>query len=523
MAAAVVAAAAAGVTLATIPAYGAPASERAAAPTGRMVTAVLTVGPSTRLPIQVTGGRVLSVLAKVRAEIVRVPAGELAQLAGRPGVLGVTLNRTGHVAGDGWSSPSGEGVFAPAMVGGNAGRPNAGAGETVALLDTGVDDTAALDRSSGRLVDALDVSGITNGQPASTSGQFTDGYGHGTYLASLIAGGPVPGSDGRAIGVAPGATIDDVKVADDTGTTSLWQILAGLNWVAAHADSVDVANLSFAVQRATYPAYGVDPLSAAVQLVRGSGVTVVAAVGNTPGQVGDPGMAPQAITVGAADLSTGAVASFSGSGNVDGMTKPDLVASGVGVLGAMDPSTLVAQQHPDAWQPDGLFRGSGTSQSTAIVAGAAAVLLADHPGWTPLQLKTALRSSAAPIDDSRAGAGLLNLSGNLDTSSTGPGNSGGKGKGSGKADGRGNGQDNGRGNGRNSGASDPSGEGSLDWNAWLQQAWLNGDWVPWLASSWSASSWSASSWSASSWSASSWSASSWSASSWSASYWGNGP
>jgi len=473
------------------------------------------VRPGTRLPVRVAGGRVLDVMTHVHAEVISAPRAALAALAERPGVVAVSADATGHVTGYGpsWNghgspSPSSRGILAPALIGGDAGRPGAGAGETVALLDTGVDDTAALNRAGGRLIDGVDVSGLPSGQPARTTGTFTDGYGHGTFLASLIAGGPMPGTGGQAVGVAPAAKVDVVKVADDNGVTSLWQVLAGLNWVAANAGSINVVNLSFAVNRATYPAYGADPLAYAVQLVRNAGVTVVAAVGNTPGQVGDPGMAPQAITVGAANLISGGVAGFSGSGVVDGVQKPDLVASGQSVLGAMAPGTVVAQENPSGWQSSGLFKGSGTSMSSAITAGAAAVLLGEHPGLSPLQVKTVLRETATPMRDPRAGAGLLTLP------SAGQGWWQGGGWG-----GSGHGHDHGSGWGCGSVRADPTGEGCFDAAAWWRASWLGGAWLPWLASSWSASSWSASSWSASSWSASSWSASSWSASSWSASSW----
>jgi serine protease AprX len=492
-----------------------PPASAAGSPASRGLTAVLSVRPGTPLPLRAPGVRVLDVLSRVDAEVVRGPAAALERLRALPAVAGLEADTTGKVAANGWATTT-TGVYAPTTIGGAAGQRGAGAGVTVALLDTGVDDTAALNRASGRLVDGIDVSGLSAGQPARTSGTFTDGYGHGTFLASLIAGGPTPGSGGQAVGVAPAATVDVVKVADDDGSTSLWQVLAGLDWVAVHHRSINVVNLSLAVPRATFPAYGADPLTTAVQLLRNAGVTVVAASGNTPGQVGDPGMAPEALTVGSADLTSGGgVASFSGSGVVDGVAKPDLVASGVGVLGAMAPDTAIARANPFAWQPSGLFRGSGTSMSTAITAGAAAVLLGQHPGLPPVAVKSALRLAARPVNDARAGAGLLSLDG-----STGGWR--------GHAGQQPTGRDGWGGDRCGSAQSDPTGEGCFDAAAWWRQAWLGGAWIPWLASSWSASSWSASSWSASSWSASSWSASSWSASSWSASswsaaFWGDGP
>lgn len=395
---------------------------------------VALAGPS---PVTVPGVHVQAFLDAVQVEVVTGDPAALRALATQPGVLGVSPNLPVAAAGfaydrggkhkgsngDGSSDNSGssdgssaagttEGVLASQTLGAPAGQPGAGAGVTVALVDTGVSDTPALNRESGRLVDAVDTSGLNNrGGHVVEHGTFTDGYGHGTFMASLIAGGPVDGTDGAALGVAPGATVDVVKVADDSGRSSLAAVIAGLNWVATHADSVDVANLSMSVTQPT-ATYGVDPLNFAVTLTRYAGVTVVAASGNTPGQVGDPGFSPDALTVGAADTTgdTPVVADFSGYGDVDGVTKPDVVAAGVNVLGEMPDDAVIAQQYPNARQPSGLFRGSGTSQATAIVSGLAALYLQAHPHANPWIVKSAIRNAATPIQPSIAdGQGLVGV------------------------------------------------------------------------------------------------------------------
>jgi serine protease AprX len=470
---------------------------------------VLTVRPGAPLPTTLPSGRVLASFPRVGAELVSVPASAVGALRADPAIAGLSPDWRGRVTGLGTSRNGSQGrggavggpndgQSAPGTVGGDAGQPGVGAGVTVGLLDTGVNNTAALNRASGRLVDGIDLSHISAGGVPITTGPFTDGYGHGTFLASLIAGGPVPGSGGLGVGVAPAAHVVVVKVAGPNGQTSLLQVLAGLNWVAAHSASIQIVNLSLAVSRPTAPAYGADPLNAAVEDVRADGVLVVAAAGNTPGQVGDPGLDPTALTVGAAQFHgrSARVAPFSGSGLVDGVAKPDVVAAGVHVLGVMSPGTQIGRTNPQGWTRDGLFLGSGTSEATAITSGVAAAYLSAHPGSTPLQVKVGLRTSADPLCSAAAGAGLVTLAG---------GGSHHAGCGAWRH--------------RPPAATDPTGEAAFDAAAWQAAAWLNGSWEGWLAAAWSASSWSASSWSASSWSASSWSASSWSASSWSASSW----
>ncbi len=474
-------------------------SAASAATPGPLLRAVVSVHRGVQLPLRPATGRVLHVYRHVGAELVAAPHQALAALASDPAVAGISGDWRGSVAG--LKTEKGKdhsGVLAPDVVGGTAGEPGVGAGVTVALLDTGVSDTAAINRASGRLIDGVDVTHLGEGNDGTPKGPLTDGYGHGTFMASLIAGGRVPGSGGRALGIAPAAHVVVVKVAGSRGMTSLSRVLAGLDWVATHASSIQVVNLSLAVQRASAPKYGSDPLTAAVEDVRAAGVLVVAAAGNVPNQIGDPGIDPQALTVGAADNGPGRprAAGFSGSAVVAGVVKPDVVAPGVHVLGAMAPNTLIAQRNPQAWDGHGLFRGSGTSEASAVTSGAAAAYLSSHPGATPLTVKTALRAMAHPLCTWGTGAGLVQLTPADSVCKTRKNHSG------------------------VTISADPTGEATFNASSWQANSWLNGAWVPWLASSWSASSWSASSWSASSWSASSWSASSWSASSWSDAGWG---
>ncbi len=458
-------------------------------------------------PVSAAGVHVLSVFPHVGSEVVVGTPAALAALRDNPRVAGISpddaLSFAGHDNEDGSSQLAWQGLDSP------AGSPNAGAGVTVALLDTGVTDSGALNRASARLVDGVDTSQLFSGGPARTSGTFSDGYGHGTFMANIIAGGHVDGlPKNKSIGVAPMARVVVVKVADAQGTTSLSEVLAGMDWVAAQAPKIQVLNVALSHDRPG-SAYGADPLTAAVEHVVSDGILVIAAAGNTAGIVGDPGFDPKAITVGAADLTAKktTVAPFSGSANVQGVDKPDFVASGVGLLSVLPSNSVIARTHPDAQQDNGLFRGSGTSESTAVTTGAIAAVLSDNPDARLVDVKGALRGAADDISGGRAaGQGLLDIQHVFD------------------ARGKCNSNGNGRGPNRCITAYD-NGEGSLDAQAWQDNAWLHGKWQGWLANSWSANSWSsntawqANSWSANSWSNANWTANSWSANSWSANSW----
>ena len=433
------------------------------APAAGLVQAVVSYdGPAVALP----GVRVLAGLPAIHAAVVRATVPALRRLRDTSGVRGVSADDVVGLTGG--ADRGADGVRASAGLGGGAGRAGAGAGVRVALVDSGVSDTAALSRATGRLVDAADTSGFPDAG-VQTGGRYDDGYGHGTFMAGLIAGGPLsgPGEDASpALGVAPGATVLDVRVAGPDGTTSLSRVLAGLDWVAQHADQVDVVNLSLSHAR-PFTSYGADPLTDAVDALRARGLVVVASAGNEPGEVGDPGQDPLALTVGAADLRTHRTAAFSGSAVVAGMPRPDIVASGVHVLGLLPPDSVLARGAGTARPDRGLYRGSGTSQATAVTSGVVSLLLAEHPGLSPAQVTATLRCGARPLPGSRDGAGLVRANGRRCDSPDGAGPP--------------------------AGGGDPGGE------------------VFWDASSWAASSWAASSWAASSWAASSWAASSWAA------------
>jgi serine protease AprX len=437
------------------------ATALASVPTAAVLQAVVSYdGPATA----VAGVEVVGSLPTLHMAVVRGRADALARLARTPGVRGLAPDDAVQLA-SGDDDGRGRGVLASQGLGGAAGQPGAGAGVRIALVDTGVSDTDALNRESGRLVDAADSS--RSGE-VRTGGTYLDGYGHGTFMASVLAGGAVDGTRGRALGVAPGATVLVVKVARRSGSTSLSRVLGGLDWVAGHADQVDVASLSLSHERPG-DAYGPDPLTDAVEAVRDAGITVVVAAGNTRGTVGDPGFDPRVLTVGAANLRTGRVAPFSGSDVVQGVQKPDVVASGVHVLGLLPTGSVIERADETLHLRHGLFRGSGTSQATAITSGLAAIFLAANPDATPTQVKASLRCAASDLRGQRDGGGLVHAT--TDVCSD--------------ADGQ-----------ALDGSGDATGEVDFDANAWAANAWAANAWA---ANAWAANAWAANAWAANAW------------------------
>ncbi len=434
----------------------------------------------------IQGVRVLRSHPAVGIVIVRATDRGLAALASSPAVHSMSPDLPVTLTGK--DSAAADGVLASASLGSGAGTTSAGSGVTVALVDTGVTDTPTLSRSSGRIVDGVDTSGEKK-----SKGALTDGFGHGTAMANLIAGGS--SGSGSAVGVAPAAKILNVKVAGADGTTSLSKVVAGLDYVVSSRgeNSTDVLSISLATTVAGAE-YLATPLTDAVDRVREAGIVVVAAVGNTAGSVGAPAYDPSIIAVGAADT-TGtapAVAGFSGSAVVAGAPRPDFVAPGVGVVTVLPKDSQLAKANKSAQRSDGFWRSTGTSQATAIAAGAAAITVQRFPSAGVQDVRFSLMAASAPIDGNASGAGVVRLPATLVTAAQ-------------YAD----------------GWRQVSDDGTLVQNPWTSSSWSSSSWSSssWSSSSWSSSSWSSSSWSSSSWSSSSWSSSSWSSSSWSSSSW----
>ena len=278
-----------------------------------------------------------------------------------------------------------------------------GKGVRIAIVDTGVADSAEF---GARLEHHPVVEGWTG-----------DPYGHGTFVAGVAAGGGA--ADIRYAGVAPEATVLDVRVADDEGGTDLATVLKGLQIAAAKG--ADVVNLSLS-SGSTLP-YQIDPLTVALDRLWAEGVVVVVPTGNdgpSTGSVTSPGSDPTLLTVGAldekltADTSDDDVPQFSGRGPApQGVAKPDLVAPGQSLVSVRAPGSVVDADNAHARVGETYFRGSGTSFATAAVAGTAALMLERNAALTPDQVKAVVRGtaySAKGLTDPRdAGLGGLDV------------------------------------------------------------------------------------------------------------------
>jgi len=373
--------------------------------------------PAPELAARRLGGQVTAALPIVAGFAATLPAAAVDQLARLAGVRAVTPDSRVRVqaeaAGSGIRSVYPKTIKADAVWK----RGITGRGVTVAVLDTGV---ASVPDLAGRLVQVRnDLTGQTT-PCKNLSGELdcNDRYGHGTFIAGLVAGNGAS-SGGKWKGVAPEASILSVKAAGADGSADVSNILAAIQWVVSFKDRYNIRVLNLSLGTDSTQDWRVDPLNYAVERAWAAGMTVVVAASNNgpaAGTITKPADDPWVVTVGATDdrgtagLGDDWLPDFSGRGpTAHGLAKPDLAAPGAHVVSLRAPGSTIDSRFPN--YIDGAYRqGSGTSMATGVVSGAAALMLQANPRFTPDRVKRALVATArgAASDDRMAvGAGVI--------------------------------------------------------------------------------------------------------------------
>jgi serine protease AprX len=379
-----------------------------------IVTMDGSTGAAQRL-VTAAGGAVGRQLPLVHGFAARVPLGALPALAALPGVRSVTPNASGHLMSVdptlGYDQAADEGSLSfvgstvKAQAAWTAGYT--GKGVDVALIDSGVAQVKGL--TSGNVINGPDLS--FESQHAEV--RYLDSFGHGTHMASIIAGRDTTGTPasyqtaGQFDGIAPDARIVSVKVAASDGSADVSQVIAAIGWVTQHAHdyglNIRVLNLSYGTDSTQSSA--LDPLAYAVEQAWRRGIVVVVAAGNdgtTRAELADPAADPYVVAVGAGDpvntteAKDDLVPAFAQRGT--GTRHVDLIAPGVHILGLRVPNSYVDQNNPAGRVGTRFIRGSGTSQATAVVSGVAALILQKYPTATPDQVKYQLTKSAKHSD-----------------------------------------------------------------------------------------------------------------------------
>jgi serine protease AprX len=300
-----------------------------------------------------------------------------------------------------------------------------GQGVTVAVVDSGIASHAALSKKVIASVSTIAGNTSTN-----------DVFGHGTHVAGIIAGTAGPATTVTNLytgGIAPGASLVNVRVLGDNGVGLTSDVIAGIDWVIANKAKYNIRVLNLSLGHPVTEPCATDPLCQAVARASAANIVVVAAAGNagaaadgTPilGGIMVPGNSPFAITVGALNTwgtvnrSDDTVATYSSRGptRYDFAAKPDVAAPGNKIVSLQAANAYLPTAYPylhvAGSSTNAYMLLSGTSMATPMVSGAIAALLQGTPGLSPAQVKLALQTGATFMPDGGivgAGAGSVNF------------------------------------------------------------------------------------------------------------------
>ncbi|MGH9419592.1 MAG: S8 family serine peptidase, partial [Thermoanaerobaculia bacterium] len=397
---------------------------------GELLPAVITYnaqpGPSELTALRLLGVRYGVTLKQLPMVGVWATSNQIQQIASRPGVRSVYLNKQLR-----YFNHEGSALIGASEQRTMPGFGYSGRGIGVAIVDSGIDATHP-DLPFGTKVKQntkVVIGGPGLGSPF--DGVVSPVYlenlpdtdttsGHGTHASGSIAGLGTE-SGGKYAGVAPGA--DLIGVSTGEAIAILWA-LEGFDYVLTHQYTYNIRVVSNS-WGTSGPFDPEDPVSVASKVLHDRGITVVFAAGNegagnnTMNPYAD---APWVIGVAAADKQ-GRLASFSSRGIPgDPIYHPTITAPGVAIVSTKANATPLGQASTcTTLSPSETIWYAcmdGTSMATPHVAGACALLLEANPALTPDAIKSTMEATATPMAGygrHQVGAGFLNVLAGLDS------------------------------------------------------------------------------------------------------------
>ena len=284
-----------------------------------------------------------------------------------------------------------------------------GKGITVAILDTGISRHPDF---GSRILGFTD---FVNGRV----GLYDDDT-HGTHVSGILAGdGSLSG--GKYRGIAPQFSLVIGKVLNGNGDGTIEHMLKGIEWILQKKRiwNIRILNISIGLgldlkrgQRET--------LISCVEEAWGQGLVVVAAAGNAgpkPGTLSPIGNSRKVITVGCNEGGyfgeRPSLCEYYSGREEEGaeLRKPDVVAPGTDIISC----NAHARRTLYGWQ-NGYAAKSGTSMSTPIISGAAALCLEKSPDAGNSEVKRRIIYTATDLKEPwyKQGWGMLNIERMLD-------------------------------------------------------------------------------------------------------------
>ena len=267
-----------------------------------------------------------------------------------------------------------------------------GSGITVAIIDTGIDgnhsslddqddDPSTNDPKIIGFYDPVNNPDLRNG----TEVFPYDDQGHGSHCAGTTAGTGAPNYDHP--GMAPKASLVGVKVLDSGGSGSFGTVMAGMEWTVEkrYDFNIRAASMSLGGPGAIeWTSSEEDSVNRYANKMMSQGIALFIAAGNNAvsAQIGTPGSAEDAITVGALDKDS-SIAIYSSQGPTEeGRVKPNIAFVG---------SDVMSVAHNTG---DGYVAFSGTSMATPGAAGVAALMLQANPDLSPFDVRNIMQETA---------------------------------------------------------------------------------------------------------------------------------
>ena len=377
------------------------------------------------------GGKVTRAYATLNMRAISIPAASLEALAIDDNVDWLSLDDEMSA-----TATAHQTMNMPAALSSNAAYTGSNVG--IAVLDTGVAEHGDLGGNVLQysfLNGAYPIPNVVNGTVvAPNDSGREDLFGHGTHVAGILTGSGAS-SNGSHEGAAKQAPLLSLQVLDGSGSGSMSDVMAALDWLLVYGSYFDVRVVNLSLGKGISESNTTDPLVIAVEKLWDAGFVVVVAAGNDgfagPMTINSPANSRKVITVGSlSDAGTGKdysddyISSFSSTGPTVGdlVMKPDLVAPGNRIVAAIPDESLLGTYLPQrlvgclavlgvSTCKDAYLEMSGTSMATPMVAAAVALMLEKEPTLTPATVKARLMRSARKLAaaPTAIGAGLLDV------------------------------------------------------------------------------------------------------------------
>lgn len=267
-----------------------------------------------------------------------------------------------------------------------------GNNKTVYLIDSGI-NAGHVEFANATITNLHSAYGST----------YSDSTGHGTSMAGLIAG--------ENIGLARDCTIKNVKLFDEaSGNISVGNVITALDAVLSDHNGSNVADVK--VLCAPWTTAQNNLIDSKIGEINNSNIVVVAAAGNSNDDVANysPAGVADIITVGSHDTEF-VISEFTNTawdGGSDSTSFPNYGA-------ALDIFTIGESVTTCSHLSSVIYgRATGTSMSTALVAGGVAQYIEKHPGKSSNEIKDVLIAEGSIRGKLRLSIGSGTTSANLD-------------------------------------------------------------------------------------------------------------